>query len=75
MSAMAPAGMVNRKKGSEANVDISEIMKGELETVCITQVAAVSWADTPQPEMTVAIHSRRKVRFRSEIQMELLLIQ
>jgi hypothetical protein len=42
MSASAPAGMVNRKKGKEATVDISEIMNGELETVCIIQVAAVS---------------------------------
>jgi len=75
MSATAPAGTVNRKKGSEANVDISEIMNGDPETVCIIQVAAVSWAETPQPEMTVAIHNRRKVRFRSEIQMELLLIR
>ena len=75
ISARAPAGMVNRKKGREATVDISEIMNGELETVCIIQVAAVSCADTPQPEMTVAIQSRRKVRFRSEIQMELLLIR
>src|SRR5258708_40023953 len=74
-SAKAPAGMVNRKKGSEATVDISEIMNGEPETVCIIQVAAVSCAETPQPEMTVAIHNRRKVRFRSEIQMELLLIR
>src|SRR5690349_915064 len=75
MSATAPAGIVNRKKGSEANVDISEIMNGEPDSVCIIQVAAVSCADTQQPEMTVAIHNRRKVRFRSEIQMELLLIR
>src|SRR5258708_29524436 len=33
ISARAPAGMVSRKKGREATVDISEIMNGELETV------------------------------------------
>src|SRR5260221_11060778 len=68
MSAKAPAGMGNRKKGSEATVDISEIMKGEPETVCIIQGAAGSCAGTPQPEKTVPIHNRRKVRFRSEMQ-------
>jgi hypothetical protein len=39
---MAPAGIVKRKNGREARVDINEIKKGDPETVCIIQVAAVS---------------------------------
>jgi hypothetical protein len=42
MSARAPAGSVNRKKGSEATVDISDINTGKGVSVLIIQVAAVS---------------------------------
>src|SRR6516225_7408375 len=46
LSAKAPAGRVNRKKGSEATVDRSEIKKGDPVKIFIIQVAALSWAAT-----------------------------
>jgi len=42
MSAKAPAGNVNRKKGSEAAVDMSDIKSGDGASIFIVQVAAVS---------------------------------
>jgi hypothetical protein len=42
MSANAPAGKVRKKKGRAAAVDISESIKGEGDTVFMTQVAAIS---------------------------------
>jgi hypothetical protein len=39
---MAPAGKVNRKKGSEALVAISDRYNGEAPSEFINQVAAVS---------------------------------
>src|SRR5258708_24628502 len=62
MSATAPAGTVNKKKGSEATPDISEIMKGEPANVGIIQVAAVSCAETPQPQKSAAVQNQRKIR-------------
>jgi hypothetical protein len=44
MSARAPAGSVNKKKGSEATVDNSEIINGDGVSIFIIHVAAVSWA-------------------------------
>src|SRR5260370_14079471 len=63
MSASAPAGSVNRKKGSEATVDSSEIKNGDGVSIFIIHIAAVSWAATQVPEMTAAIHSFRKTGF------------
>src|SRR3984957_10455181 len=57
MSASAPAGKVNKKKGREAAVDNSERKKGDGVMVFITQVAAMSWAETQQPETTLASQS------------------
>jgi len=42
MSASAPAGSVNKKKGSAATVDITEIRNIEGVNVFMTQVATVS---------------------------------
>src|SRR6516164_10458908 len=50
MSARAPAGSVKKKKGSAATVDITEIRNIDGVSVFITQVAAVSWAETHTPE-------------------------
>jgi hypothetical protein len=44
MSAKAPAGSVNRKKGREATVDIKESKKADGLSIFITQVAVVSCA-------------------------------
>ena len=65
---------MNRKKGSDATVDISEIKKGEPVKTFIIQVAALSWAATQVPEITVAIQSFLKVGFLSAVQVELLFI-
>ena len=70
MSARAPAGNVNKKNGSDAAVDNSERYKGDGVIVFITQVAAMSWAETQHPEMTLASQSLEKTGFRSAIQME-----
>ena len=70
MSAKAPAGKVNKKKGREAAVDNSERRKGEGLIKFITQVAAMSWAETQQPETTLASQSLRKTGFLSAIQIE-----
>jgi hypothetical protein len=70
MSARAPAGSVNKKKGNEATVDRSEIKNGDGVSIFITHVAAVSWAATQVPEMTAAIHSFRKIGFAKAAQID-----
>ena len=70
MSAKAPAGNVNRKKGREAAVDNKERKKGETVIVFMTQVAAMSWAETQHPETTLASQSLLKMGFRRATQME-----
>jgi hypothetical protein len=72
LSARAPAGSVNRKKGSDATVDISKIKNGDPVKISIIQVAALLWAATKVPEMTVAIQSLLKAGFFSAVQVELL---
>src|SRR5580704_4105860 len=70
MSARAPAGSVNKKKGSEATVDSSEIKNGDGVSIFIIHIAAVSWAATQVPEMTAAIHSFRKTGLPKADQVE-----
>jgi hypothetical protein len=70
MSARAPAGSVNKKKGSEATVDRSEIKNGDGVSICIIHIAAVSWAATQVPEMRAAIHSFRKAGVAKAAQVE-----
>ena len=70
MSARAPAGKVSKKKGNEAAVDNSDSRKGDAVNEFITQVAAMSWAATQQPETTLANQSLRKTGFRSAIHVE-----
>ena len=72
LSARAPAGSVNRKKGSAAAVDISEIKNGDPVKISIIQVAALLCAATKVPEMTVAIQSLLKAGFLSAVRVELL---
>jgi sulfur relay (sulfurtransferase) DsrF/TusC family protein len=74
MSANAPAGKVRRKKGSDAAVDKSESNQVEADSVCMTQVAAISAAATQHPETMLAIHSVRNLRLRSAVQIEVVLI-
>jgi hypothetical protein len=61
---------VNRKKASDATVDISEIRKGDPVKIFNIQVAALSWATTQVPEITAAIQSLLNVGFRSAAQVE-----
>jgi hypothetical protein len=70
MSARAPAGNVNKKKGRDAAVDNNERNKGDGVMVFMTQVAAMSWAETQQPETTLASQSLQKTGFRSASQIE-----
>ena len=71
LSARAPAGSVNRKKGSDATVDMREMKNGDPVETFIIQVAALSWAATQVPETTVAIQSFLNTGFLSAIQVEL----
>jgi len=70
MSAMAPAGKVNRKKGKVATVDIKEIRRGEAVSVFITHVAAMSCAETALLETRPANQSDRKIGLRSGSKIE-----
>jgi hypothetical protein len=54
---------VNRKKDSDATVDMSEIKNGDPVSLFIIQVAAPSWAATQIPEITLAIQSCLKAGF------------
>ena len=63
---------MNRKKGSDATVDKREIKNGEPVETFIIHVAALSWAATQVPEITVAIHSFLNAGFLSAVQVELL---
>jgi hypothetical protein len=69
-SARTPAGRVKRKNGSEATVAMSERKNGEGASVFIVHVAAVSWADTKVPEMTLATHSLLKTGLLNAVQVE-----
>jgi hypothetical protein len=62
---------VNTKNGSEATVAMSEIKNGEGASMFIVHVAAVSWADTRVPEITLATHSLLKAGLRNAVQVEL----
>jgi hypothetical protein len=70
MSAIAPAGNVNRKKGKVATVDIREMRRGEGVSVFITHVAAKSCAETALLETRPANQSDRKIGLRSGSQIE-----
>jgi hypothetical protein len=67
---MAPAGKVKRKNGSEALVAIRDKRNDEAPSEFISQVAAVSWAETQQPETRLAIQSLTKTAFLSANQVE-----
>jgi hypothetical protein len=70
-SAIAPAGNVKRKNGNEAAVAISESSNGEAPNPFMNQVAAVSWADTQTPEITLGTHKPANAGFLSANQTEL----
>jgi hypothetical protein len=48
---------VNRKNGAEAAVAISESKNADAPRSCISQVAAMSWAETNVPDSTLATHT------------------
>ena len=74
LSARAPAGSVNRKKGRDATVDINEIKKGDPVKIFIIQIAALSCAATQVPEITAAIQSFLNAGFRSAAQVEFVVM-
>ena len=61
---------MNRKKDSDATIDISEIKNGEPVSLFIIQVAAPSWAATQVPEITLAIQSCLNTGFLRAVQVE-----
>jgi len=65
---------VNKKKGSDAAVAMSEIKNGEPVTTFIIQVAALLWAASQVPEITVAIQSLLKAGFPRAVQVEFVVI-
>jgi hypothetical protein len=65
---------VNRKKGSDATVDMSEIRSGEPVKTLIIQVAALSWATTQVPEITAAPQSFLNAGFCSAAQVEFVVM-
>jgi hypothetical protein len=65
---------VNRKKGSDATVDINESKNGDSVKIFIIQVAALSWAATQVPEITAATQSFLNAGFRSAAQVEFVVI-
>ena|SRR5437016_5746728 len=69
-SARVPAGKVNRKKGSVPADDINESQRVGTPREFIAHVAAISCAETQQPDTIRANHKRRNVGLRNEDQME-----
>jgi hypothetical protein len=61
---------VNRKKASDATVDINDSKKGDPARMFIIQVAAFSWASIQVPEITAAIQSFLNAGFRSAVQVQ-----
>ena len=60
ISAIAPAGSVNKKNGAEEAADtIKESQKGEAPRSCINHVAVTSWDETKVPDNNVANHKRK----------------
>ncbi len=74
LSARAPAGSVNRKKGRDATVDINDSNNGDPVKIFIVQVAALSWAATQVPEIIAAIQSFLNAGFRSAAQVEFVVM-
>jgi hypothetical protein len=68
MSAAAPAGTVNKKKGNAAIVETSESSREEAPKWLSVQATAKSCAETQQPEATAAAHTHRKTGFRNGCQ-------
>jgi hypothetical protein len=74
MSDKANAGGVNRKKGSDATVDINDSISVELPNMFMSHVAAVSCADTQVPEIRLDNHSMRYTGLRSAVNVDDLVI-
>jgi hypothetical protein len=65
---------VNRKKASDATVDISDSNRGDPVEIFIIQVAALSWAATQVPEMTAAPQSFLNAGFCSAAHVEFVVM-
>jgi hypothetical protein len=73
-SARAPAGNVNRKNGKLAADDINESQRTGAPSEFVAQVAAISCAETQQPDTTSADQRRRNIGLRNEDQMEVFAV-
>jgi hypothetical protein len=65
---------VNRKNGKVAAEDIKESQRTGAPSEFIAQVAAISCAETQQPDTTSADQKRRYVGSRNEDQMEVFAV-
>lgn len=70
MSAKAPAGSVNKKKGREATVDIKESNNADGLSMFITQVAAVSCALMQVLDKRLATQMRQYVGLRRAVKVD-----
>jgi hypothetical protein len=70
MSASAPAGSVNKKKGREATVDIKESKNADGLSIFITQVAVVSCALTQVLDKRLATQIRQYVGLRRAVNVD-----
>src|SRR5260221_12346512 len=74
LSASTPAGRVNKKKGSDGTVAMSENKNGEPVTTFIIPNSALLCAATPGPEITAAIQKLLKTRVRRGLPMGIIVI-
>jgi hypothetical protein len=74
---MAPAGSVNREKGSDESVAMSERsnVESDLPRELSTQKAAVPWAAIVVPEIRLATQNLVKAGFRKAVQVDVPVIE
>ena len=73
---MAPAGSVNREKGKDESVAMSERsnVESDLPRELSTQKAAVPWAEIAVPEIRLATQNLVKAGFRNAVQVDVPVI-
>ncbi len=73
---MAPAGSVNREKGSDESVAMSERsnVQSDFPRELSTQKAAVPWAAIALPEIKFATQNLLKEGFRNAVQVDVSVI-
>jgi hypothetical protein len=74
---MAPAGSVNREKGSDESVAMSERsnVESDLPRELSTQKADVPWAAIVVPEIRLATQNLVKAGFRKAVQVDVPVIE